>query len=81
MKYSVVESSLLTIATPLGIPGCRPVNAGGDGIYTLNNRVGLRGDVRYSRAFVDESKREGAYFKDYGFVRAYFGVTLRFRGN
>ena len=50
-------------------------------MYSLNDRVGLRGDLRYFRAFVDESKREGGYFKDYGFVRATFGVTLRFRGN
>jgi Outer membrane protein beta-barrel domain len=52
------------------------VNAGGGVIYVLNNHVGLRGDLRYFRAFVDESKREGAYFKDYGWVRAAFGVTI-----
>ena len=53
-------------------------NVGGGVIYSLNNRVGLRGDLRYFRAFVDESKREGGYFKDYGFVRATFGVTFEF---
>ena len=56
-------------------------NVGGGVIYSLNNRVGLRVDLRYVRAFVDESKREGGYFKDYGFVHATFGVTVRFRGN
>jgi opacity protein-like surface antigen len=56
-------------------------NVGGGVVYSLNDRVGLRGDLRYIRAFVDESKREGGYFKDYGFVHATFGVTLRFRGN
>jgi opacity protein-like surface antigen len=51
-------------------------NVGGGVIYSLNTRVGLRGDVRYFRAFVDESKREGGYFRDYGFVRATVGVTF-----
>ena len=45
-------------------------------IYSLNKRLGLRGDLRYFRAFVDEDKREGGYFKDYGFLRATFGVTF-----
>ena len=30
------------------------------------------------RTFVDEDKREGGYFKDYGFLRATFGVTFSF---
>jgi hypothetical protein len=47
-------------------------------MYSLKGRLGLRGDVRYVRAFVDEDKREGGYFKDYGFLRATFGVTFRF---
>ena len=51
-------------------------NVGGGVIYSLNTRVGLRGDLRYFRAFVDESKREGGYFRDYGFVRATVGVTF-----
>jgi opacity protein-like surface antigen len=53
-------------------------NVGGGVMYLLNNRVGLRGDVRYFRALVDEDKREGFYFKDYGFWRTTVGVTLGF---
>ena len=44
---------------------------------SLSTRLALRGDLRYS-AFVDESERGGAYFKDYGFVRATLGVTFGF---
>jgi len=51
---------------------------GGGVMYSLNNRVGLRGDVRYFQAFVDEAKRVGFYFNDYGFLRATFGVTFGF---
>ena len=55
---------------------------GGSGVmYSLNDRVRLRGDVRYFRAFVDENKREGGYFKDDGFLRLTFGVTFTFGGN
>ena len=53
-------------------------NVGGGVMYSLNDRVALRGDLRYSRAFVDENKREGGYLKDYGFLRTTFGVTLGF---
>jgi opacity protein-like surface antigen len=53
-------------------------NVGGGLMYSRNNRVGLRADVRYSRAFVDEDKREGFYFNDYGFLRVTLGVTLGF---
>jgi opacity protein-like surface antigen len=53
-------------------------NVGGGLMYSLNNRVGLRGDVRYSRALVDEDTQEGFYFNDYGFVRATVGVTFGF---
>jgi hypothetical protein len=53
-------------------------NVGGGVMYSLNGRVGLRGDLRYFRAFVDENKREGFYFKDYGFLRATVGVTFSF---
>jgi hypothetical protein len=53
-------------------------NVGGGVMYSLNNRVGLRGDVRYFRALVAEDKREGFYFKDYGFLRATFGLTIGF---
>jgi opacity protein-like surface antigen len=51
---------------------------GGGVIYSLNHRVGVRGDVRYIRALVDESQRDGFYFKDYGFLRVTFGVTFGF---
>jgi opacity protein-like surface antigen len=52
-------------------------NVGGGVMHPLNNRVGLRGDVRYFRALgVDQDKREGFYFKDYGFLRATVGVTF-----
>jgi opacity protein-like surface antigen len=53
-------------------------NLGGGVRYSLNDRVGLRGDLRYFRALVDEEKREGAYFKDYDFWRVAFGVTFQF---
>jgi hypothetical protein len=53
-------------------------NVGGGAMYSLNNRVRLRSDVRYFHAFVDENKREGAYFKDYGFWRVTLGVTFAF---
>ena len=53
-------------------------NVGGGVMYSLNDRVRLRGDARYFRAFVDENKREGGYFKDYGFLRLTFGVTFTF---
>ena len=54
-------------------------NAGGGVTYLLNTRVGLRGDLRYFRAFVDENKPDGIRVTDYGFVRASVGVTFRFR--
>jgi hypothetical protein len=53
-------------------------NVGGGVIDSLNDRVGLRGDVGYFRARVDEDKRDGFYFKDYGFLRATIGVTFTF---
>ena len=53
-------------------------DVGGGVMYSLNNRVALRGDVRYFLAFVDEDSRDGFYFNDYGFLRATFGVTFRF---
>jgi opacity protein-like surface antigen len=53
-------------------------NVGGGVMYRLNPRLGLRGDVRYFRALVDEEKRTGALFKDYGFWRATLGVTFGF---
>jgi opacity protein-like surface antigen len=51
-------------------------NVGGGVMYALNTRVGLRFDTRYIRALVDEDTRDGFYFKDYGFVRATFGITF-----
>lgn len=53
-------------------------NVGGGVMYSLNDRGGLRGDVRYFHARVDEGRREGGFFKDYGFWRATFGVTFGF---
>ncbi len=53
-------------------------NVGGGVIYSLKDRVGLRSDLRYVRALVDEDKQEGGFFEDYGFWRATFGVTFGF---
>jgi len=53
-------------------------NVGGGMKYSLNTRVGLRGDVRYFRAMVDQNAPRGVVFKDYGFLRASFGVTFEF---
>ena len=53
-------------------------NLGGGVMYSRNRRVGFRGDLRYTRALVDESQREGGYFKDYGYWRATLGVTFGF---
>lgn len=53
-------------------------NVGGGVMYSLNDRVGLRGDLRYLRALVDEDKHEGGFFRDYGLWRATVGVTLGF---
>lgn len=52
-------------------------NAGGGVLYLLKGRVGLRSDVRYFRALVDED-REGGFPRDYGFWRATIGVTFGF---
>jgi opacity protein-like surface antigen len=49
---------------------------GGGTTVSLNHRIGLRADLRYSRAFVDESQREGGHLEDYGFLRATIGVTF-----
>jgi opacity protein-like surface antigen len=53
-------------------------NLGGGVMYSLSDRVGLRSDLRYFRALVDENEREGGFSKDYGFWRATFGVTFQF---
>lgn len=51
-------------------------NAGGGVTYSLNDRVGLRADLRYFRALVDEDARDAGFFRDYGFWRAALGVAL-----
>ena len=53
-------------------------NIGGGLMYALNDRLGLRIDVRYLRALVDEDEHEGGFFEDYGFLRAAVGVTVGF---
>ena len=53
-------------------------NVGGGVIYSLSKRIGVRGELRYFRALVDEDKREGAFFRDYGFWRTTLGFTLGF---
>jgi opacity protein-like surface antigen len=53
-------------------------NVGGGLMYSLTDRVGVRVDLRYSRAFVDDGMREGGFFEDYGFLRTTFGVTIGF---
>jgi opacity protein-like surface antigen len=56
-------------------------NGGGGVMYSLNSRAGLRGELRYFRALVNENKREAVYFKNYGFWRAAIGVTVGFPAN
>jgi opacity protein-like surface antigen len=53
-------------------------NVGGGLMYRLNPRLGLRSEVRYFHALVDEEKRTGVLFKDYGFWRVTLGVTFGF---
>jgi opacity protein-like surface antigen len=55
------------------------LGVGGGTMVSLSRRIGLRADLRYSRAFVDESRSEGGYREDYGFLRATLGVTFAFR--
>ena len=55
------------------------VNVGGGVMGSIKGRLALRADLRYFQAFVDENQREGAYFKDYGFLRATIGVSFHFR--
>src|SRR5262245_13087460 len=54
-------------------------NVGGGVTNSLNTRVGLRGDVRYFRALVNENARDGVLVTDYGWLRASVGVTFGFR--
>jgi len=53
-------------------------NVGGGVMGSLKRRLALRADLRYSRAFVDQNRSGGAYFKDYGFLRATVGLSFRF---
>jgi opacity protein-like surface antigen len=53
-------------------------NVGGGVVVSLNRRVGLRGDLRYFRALVDENQQDGVLSKDYDFLRVSFGVTFGF---
>jgi hypothetical protein len=53
------------------------LNAGVGMMHQLNRLLGLRADVRYYHAFVDENAGEGGYFEDYGFWDVSVGVTLQ----
>jgi opacity protein-like surface antigen len=53
-------------------------NIGGGVMYALNDRFGVRVDLRYFRAFVDGGMTEGGFIKDYGFLRTTFGMTVGF---
>ena len=57
------------------------VNAGG-GVYVFfNDRIGLRGDVRYFRSLQDdEGDDDRLGFSDFDFWRGTIGVTFRFGG-
>jgi hypothetical protein len=46
-------------------------------MHQLNRLLGLRADVRYYHAFVDEHADEGGYFEDYAFWDVSVGVTLQ----
>jgi hypothetical protein len=46
-------------------------------MHQLTRLVGLRADVRYYHAFVDEDAKEGGYFEDYGFWSISVGVTFQ----
>jgi opacity protein-like surface antigen len=52
------------------------LDLGGGTIYSFNKRIGLRGDMRYFRAFVDPDTSAGFYANNYGFLRATVGVTF-----
>jgi hypothetical protein len=53
-------------------------NAGVGVMHQLTQLVGLRVDVRYFHAFVDEQAGESGYPEDYGFWRISAGVTFEF---
>ena len=54
------------------------LNGGGGAMYSLSKHVGLRGDLRYFRVLVDENTRAGVLFRDYGFLRVSFGISVEF---
>jgi hypothetical protein len=51
---------------------------GGGVMHALTELVGLRVDLRYLHALVDESAGTGGYFDDYGFWRVSLGFTIGF---
>lgn len=51
-------------------------NVGAGVMHRLTHLVGIRVDLRYFRALVDESAHSGGYFKDYDFLRVSVGVTF-----
>jgi hypothetical protein len=52
--------------------------AAGVGVmHQLTRLLGLRTDVRYYHAFVDEHASDGGYFEDYGFWDVSVGVTFQ----
>lgn len=53
-------------------------NVGGGVMHSLTHLVGLRVDLRYFRALVDEDATKGGYFEDYGFWRVSVGFTIGF---
>jgi hypothetical protein len=53
-------------------------NAGVGMMHQLTRLIGLRVDVAYYHAFVDEHASKGGYFKDYDFCRVSVGVTFEF---
>jgi hypothetical protein len=53
-------------------------NLDGGVIVSLNRRMGLRGDLRYFRALVDENQQDSVLSKGYDFLRVSFGVTFGF---
>jgi opacity protein-like surface antigen len=54
------------------------LSAGAGVMHSLTDLVGLRADMRYFHAFVDESTAQRGYPKDYGFWRLSVGVTFGF---
>jgi opacity protein-like surface antigen len=52
------------------------LSAGAGVMHALSRHVGLRAELRYAHAFADESTTAGGYFKNYGWWRASFGVTV-----